>query len=163
MVPSREQPLTAGVEAGVAKVTIYGKGLTAEELQALKGLVAKAGCAEGDIVSVDSLVPGVSDSNAICEDNSLEASLVQALGAAMRVIWVWPEDSEISELPLTIKKYCYSYVPWDAEKLAGVAADDDVTCFETPRGNPVPTIPTPRNICVEEMPADGNKKKGKRK
>lgn len=157
----------------MAKVTIYGKGLTAEELQALKGLVAKAGCAEGDILSVDSLVPDVSDSNdpvmlvlgtpAICEDNSLEASLVQALGAAMRVIWVWPEDSEISELPLTIEKYCYSYVPWDAEKLAGVAADDDVTCFETPRGNPVPTIPTPRNICVEEMPADGNKKKGKRK
>jgi hypothetical protein len=86
----------------------------------------------------------------ICADAETEANLAKAANGARRAIWIWPQDSAAAELPPGAAKYSYSVIPWDSEKLRAVSADDDVTCFETPSGEPLPKVPTERNLCVEE-------------
>jgi hypothetical protein len=153
----------------MARVSIYGKPLSKAEVEALKKLVADAKCGDGPMAVVSAVevsaplahdpVVLVVGTPATCSDPDLETNLARAHKAAQRVIWIWPQGSAPTELPPAVAKYAYSYVPWDAKKLAAVAADDDVTCFETATGEKVPPVPTERNLCVEEELAGGGKKK----
>jgi len=151
----------------MAQVTIYGKHLTTTEIDALKKLVAQAGCSDGEVVVVNALDPGslaadpvllILGTPATCADQELEANLVLAHKTAQRVIWVWPDSAVSTDLPPAAAKYSYSYVPWEAKKLAAVAADDDVTCFETATGEKVPPVTTERNLCVDDDDTSGKKK-----
>lgn len=152
----------------MAQITIYGKYLTQAEVTSLKDLAAAAGCNDGEIVVVDIIEsPAVAAADpvvlilgtpATCSDPDLEANLKRAHKIAQRVIWVWPDGTAPTELPPAAAKYSYSYVPWDAGKLAAVTADDDFTCFETASGEKVVPVDTERNLCVDDEEAAGKKK-----
>lgn len=156
------------LEDAMAQVTIYGQPLSQAEVEALRKLVLEAACNDGEVVVVDAVeLPTPSDSDPVvlilgtpasCADPDLEANLMRAHKTAQRVIWVWPQSAEPTELPPAAAKYSYSYVPWDAKKLAAVTADDDVTCFETATGENFPTVATERNLCVDDEET-GDKKK----
>lgn len=143
------------------RVTIFGKTLTHQEIRGLKALAEIAGCDGQEIEAAQAIGdpnPDVDDdlvlilaTPATCSLPDLESEMAKAMNGARRVIWVWPEDGSTTEVPEPTKKYSYSIVPWDAEKLARVIADDDVICFETPTGDPLPKEKTERNICVEEQ------------
>lgn len=144
----------------MTKFSILGKWLTNAEIEALKGLACEAGASPGTVTVVNAIegldqvaedddVILVLGTAPVCADSELEATFVKAANGPRRVIWVWPQDAT-SELPAPAKKYCYSYVPWHADKLRAVVADDDLTCFETAAGEPVPKVHTERNLCVEE-------------
>jgi len=144
----------------MTRFTILGKCLTPVEIEALKALVGQMGCPADEIVVVDAVGdpdPELEDdvilllgTDATLADADLETNLAKAANGARRAIWIWPMDSEATELPPPAAKYSYSAIPWSPEKLRAVAADDDVTCFETPVGKPLPPVPTERNLCVEE-------------
>jgi hypothetical protein len=143
----------------MTRFTIFGKLLTPAEISALKALLDQAGCPADEIAvvnAIDDPDPDVEDdvivllgTDATCADADLETNLARAANGARRAIWIWPTDAIAAELPAPAAKYSYSAVPWSAEKLRAVAADDDVTCFETPAGRPLPKVPTERNLCVE--------------
>jgi hypothetical protein len=154
-------------ENAMAHVTIYGKHLARGQIEALKKLVTEAACNEGEIVVVDAVEGPSAGSDpvllilgtpAICADADLEANLMRAHKTAQRVIWVWPDGAAPTEVPPAAAKYSYSYVPWDAKKLAAVTADDDVTCFENAAGEEVPAVATERNLCVDDEESAGKKK-----
>jgi hypothetical protein len=158
------------MEHAMTRVKIYGKPLRHSEIEALKELVEEAACGDGEVVVVDGVeaVPPNDDgvvlvlgTPASCVDPDLEAHLMRAQKTGQRVVWVWPESAEPTELPLAAAKYSYSYVPWDARKLAAVVGDNDVHCFETATGETIPQVPTERNLCVDDDET-GGKKKAKR-
>ena len=144
----------------MTQFTLFGKQLTDAEIDALKALVAEAGCPADEIAVVDAVSdpdPDVEDqvilvlgTAATCADADMETNLAKAANGGRRAIWIWPRDAEAAPLPAAAAKYSYSVIPWSAEKLGAVSADDDVTCFETPSGKPLPKVPTERNVCVEE-------------
>ena len=144
----------------MTRFTIFGKRLTPAEIEALKSLVDQLGCPADEIAVVNAVGepdPDVEDdvilvlgTEATCADADMETNLAKAANGARRAIWIWPKDAEGVELPAAAAKYSYSAIPWSAEKLRAVAADDDVTCFETPAGEPLPPVPTERNVCVED-------------
>jgi len=144
----------------MTRFTIFGKLLTPAEIEALKALVDQLGCPADEIAVVNAVGdpdPDIDDdvilvlgTDATCADADLETNLKRAANGARRAIWIWPTDAGAAELPPPAAKYSYSAIPWSAEKLRAVAADDDVTCFETPGGKPLPKVSTERNLCVEE-------------
>ncbi len=145
----------------MSDIKILGKTLKAEEVEALTGLATEAGCDVHDIEVVESVGEPDPDCDdeillilatpATCSQPDLEKDMAKAMNGARRVIWVWPKDGEAAEVPEATKKYSYSIIPWNAEKLSAVAANDDVTCFELPTGQPLPKEKTERNLCVEEI------------
>ncbi len=89
---------------------------------------------------------------AACADASLDEELAKTQNGGRRAICIWPVEGDVPpEHPPAAKKYGYSIIPWDANKLRAVAADDDVFYFETPAGEPLPTVETERNLCVVEV------------
>jgi hypothetical protein len=144
----------------MTRFTILGKGLTPVEIEALKALLGQMGCPADEIVVVYAAGdpdPDLEDdvilllgTDATLADADLETNLAKAANGARRAIWIWPMGSEATELPPAAAKYSYSAIPWSAERLRAVAADDDVTCFETAAGKPLPPVRTERNLCVEE-------------
>lgn len=142
----------------MAKISIFGPGLQAEDIQILRGLLAQIPCREGPIGVVQTIGDsGVDDAvivllgiPKVCTDPDLEKRLSPVVGTPQRAIWVWPQGSPESLPPIAAKKYCYSTVPWDAQKLSAVICDDDVTCFEGPDGKPLPKVEVDRNLCVVE-------------
>jgi hypothetical protein len=153
----------------VTRFAIFGTQLTQAEIDALRALAAEAGCPGDKIAVVTSICdpdPNVDDevilllgTPSTCADPNLETDLARAANGARRVIWIWPESAGAAELPPSAAKYSYSTVSWNAEKLRAVVADDDVMCFETATGEPIPKVPTERNLCAE----DEEKKKAKAK
>jgi hypothetical protein len=143
----------------VARLTIFGKHLTQAEIEALKALLDEASRPVDEIIIVDSVgdpdpdlddeVVVVLGTAATCADADLDADLAKVANGPRRAIWVWPEGTEAAALPQPAAKYSYSIIRWDSGKLRDVVADDDITCFETPAGVPIPKVPTERN-CVEE-------------
>jgi hypothetical protein len=128
---------------------------------AVTELAAEAGCSLEEIEVVSSIggpVPGCDDeivlvlmSPETCSDPLLEDELAKTPNGGRRAICIWPEKGAVpDEPPSAAKKYGYSIIPWDADKLCSVAADDDVLCFETPTGEPLPKVETERNLCVDE-------------
>src|SRR5689334_11627270 len=122
----------------MTRFTIFGKELTPAEIEELKALVDQVGC-PGDEIAVVNAVgdpdPDVEDdvilvlgTDATCADADLDTNLAKAANGARRAIWIWPKDAEAAELPPPAAKYSYSAIPWSAEKLRAVAADDDVMC-----------------------------------
>jgi hypothetical protein len=141
-------------------VKIFGKSLSNEEVAALKALAIEAGCDPMEIDVVDSISGSDTDSDdeillilatpATCSETDLEKEMAKAASGVCRTIWVWPKEAPIADVPEATKKYSYSMVPWDAQKLAAVIADDDVTCFELPTGQPMPKEKMEHNLCVED-------------
>ena len=143
------------------RIRILGKALTDGEVVAISHLAAQAGCSPEEIevtASVGDPVPDCDDeillvlmSPATCADEGLEAELAKTPNGGRRAICVWPAEGEVpAEPPNGAKKYGYSIIPWNADKLRAVVADDDVLCFETSAGNPLPKVETERNLCVDE-------------
>lgn len=139
---------------------IFGKHLTDAEIEAMKVLAARAGESLADIEVVDGADAAKPDADdgvvlflgtpSTCAAPDLEDALAAVARGAGRAIWVWPLGAAAIDLPPSAGKYAYSSVPWHAEKLRAVIADDDVTCFETSEGTPIPKVQTERNLCVEE-------------
>jgi hypothetical protein len=144
----------------MAKATIFGRGLNPLEIEELLSLLAEAGNCQGPVDVVEAITAAdPSEDDAVilvlgnpgtCTDNELDANLAQVLKSTQRAIWVWPKNSAESNPPSAARKYCYSIVPWSAEKLRAAIADDDVTCFEKSSGVPLAKVETERNLCVDE-------------
>jgi hypothetical protein len=144
----------------MAKATIFGRGLDSLEIEGLLSLLAETGSCEGPVDVTEAITAvGQEHEDAVilllgtpgtCADNELEANLAQIPASMQRAIWVWPKNSTESNAPPAARKYCYSIVSWNANKLRAVVADDDVTCFEKPDGIPMPKVDTERNLCVDE-------------
>ena len=89
---------------------------------------------------------------AVCADLHVEAELKKTPNGGRRSICIWPEGTQAGqELPAAAANYAYSIIPWKPEKFSAVAADDDVMCFETPAGTPLPKVKMDHNCCVEEQ------------
>jgi hypothetical protein len=144
----------------MTRIKILGKVLSDEEVAAVKALAEAAGCQVGQIEVVRSVgepdpdcedeIIFVLTTPDTCADPNLEQELAKTPNGGRRAICIWPKDSQPFELPPATTKYSYSIVPWNAEKLRVVVADDDITCFESPTGEPLPKVPTERNLCVEQ-------------
>jgi hypothetical protein len=143
------------------RIRILSKALSKDELAAVADLAAEAGCSPEEIEVVPSIgdpVPDCDDeivlvlmSPAMCSDPSLQDELAKTPNGGRRPICIWPEEGEMPvEPPSASKKYAYSIIRWDADKLRSVVADDDVLCFETAAGEPLPKVETERNLCVGE-------------
>lgn len=143
------------------RIWILGKALTKDEVAKLTKLAVEAGCSLDEIEVVPSIgdpTPDCDDeivlvmmSPSTCSDPSLESELAKTPNGGRRVICIWPHDGELPiEPPSAARKYGYSIIPWAPDKLRSVAADDDVLCFETPSGEPLPKVETERNLCVDE-------------
>jgi hypothetical protein len=142
------------------KITLLTKGLTNKDVQAAMQLAVQAGISQGVATSADVgppdpacddevvllvMTPGLS-----C-DPDLENQLKQAANGGRRAICIWPADAtDIYQLPASVTHYAYSIIPWNAEKLSAVAADDDVMCRESPDGVAMPKVEMQHNCCVEE-------------
>lgn len=148
---------------GVDKVTnfkIFGKNLTTQETSDLTVLVEEALGHEAQIEILDligSADPTCDDeiifalmSPPVCGDPDLEKNLASAQNGGRRVICIWPKDQATVDLPLATKKYAYSVISWDANKLSTVIADDDIMCFESSVGEPLAKVEVERNMCVDE-------------
>lgn len=141
-------------------VKIFGKSLTNQEVAALKALAAEAGCDPKSLQVIDSIGEPDPDGDdevvlilatpTTCVEAGLEKEMAKAANGARRAIWVWPKGATTGEVPEATKKYSYSVVPWNAEKLAAVVADDDVVCFELPSGQSMPKVKMEHNLCVED-------------
>jgi hypothetical protein len=144
----------------MVKIEILGHGLTDEVKEKLIELLHSSGCEDRYIEVVQTIPdpdPDCDDEIVVvfatpdvCADPNLEGELTQAQNGGRRAICIWPEGSTTGEVPAAAAKYAYSIVPWDSHKLKKVVADDDFTCFETPTGEPLPTVETERNLCVDE-------------
>jgi hypothetical protein len=144
------------------RIKILGKTLNDTETAALVDLAVEAGCSAAEIevvATVGEPVPDCDDeivlilmSPATCTDTGLEEEMAKTPNGGRRAICIWPLEGDLpTEPPPAVKKYGYSIIPWDAAKLSAVAADDDVLCFETSTGQPLPTVETERNLCVVEV------------
>lgn len=144
------------------RIKILGKALSDAEVAAAVDLATEAGCAAAEIevtASVGDPLPDCDDeivlvvmTPATCADASLEEELAKTQNGGRRAICIWPVGGDVPpEHPPAAKKYGYSIIPWDANKLRAVAADDDVFYFETPAGESLPTVETERNLCVVEV------------
>ena len=144
------------------RIRILGKALDPTVVEALLALANEAGFDAEEVKVIESVGepdPACNDeifivlaSPETCASPELEANLTAAQkGGGRRTICIWPDDaSPDTEPPGAAQKYAYSIIPWDADKLRAVAADDDVLCFETSDGQPLPTPKTERNLCVDE-------------
>ncbi len=142
------------------RIKILKKGLAPKDVQAMKALAAAAGFPPGEVEVVEAVgepdkrcddeIILVLASPATCADPNLENELAAAQRGGRRAICVWPEGSTAAEPPDSVKKYAYSIVRWDVDKLRVVAADDDELCFEMPDGQTLPAPETERNLCVDE-------------
>ena len=139
---------------------VFARKLTEAETETVAALAADAGCL-ADQIEVITLMGNPDPDNEdevilllgtpnTCADPDLETVFAQALKGGRRVIWIWPKEAETASLPAAAAKYSYSVIPWNSEKLRAVAADDDVMCFESPIGDPLPKVPTERNLCIDE-------------
>jgi hypothetical protein len=142
------------------RIKVLTEGLSTTELAATKALAAEADFAVDETELVDSV--GEPDSQcddemililmtpAICASPILESALVAAQRGSRRAVLVWPKGAGPVEPPAAAKKYAYSIIRHDADKLRVVAADDDELCFEKANGAPLAKPEMERNLCVEE-------------
>jgi hypothetical protein len=145
----------------VTTFALCSKGLTEQQLAALKELVDEASTKGDEVIVCNAITevnPDVENevvlmvgTAATCSDPDLEGSLAKAANGARRVIWIWPLEGNGETLPAAAQKYAYSVITWDSRKLKEVAADDDVMRFEGPTGELLPPVPTERNVCVEDL------------
>jgi|SRR6266568_2812952 len=144
------------------RVKILGKALSEVEIAAAVGLANEAGCTDSELEIVASIGDPVEDCDdeivlvvmtpATCADADLDEELAKTPNGGRRAICIWPGEGDVpTEHPPAAKKYGYSIIPWDADKLRAVAADDDVFYFETPSGEALPAVETERNLCVVEV------------
>ena len=143
------------------RLRILTKHLTPEEIAALMELAVAGGFPSDEIelvpligtplVDCDDEIILIPLSEAACVAGDLEDEVKQVSNGARRAICVWPADAKGDiEPPVAARKYAYSVVPWDAEKMKAAAADDDVLIFEMPSGAVMPKVYTERNMCVDE-------------
>lgn len=138
-------------------VKILRPGLTASTAQALQRLIVASGVDPSDIELIEDLpeqTQYADDEVIICvlgpellAEPSLEASFLRAIGSGRRIVAVWPYGGAPVELPASFLKYCYSVVPWDAERLRPVLVEEDHLCFETQDGEPLEMPEPERREC----------------
>ena len=144
------------------RIRIFGKALSDSEVAAVAELAAQAGCSPEEIevtASVGDPLPDCDDeivlvlmSPGTCADEGLEEELAKTPNGGRRAICIWPAKAEVpAEPPSAARKYGYSIIRWSADKLRAAAADDDVLCFETPDGAPLPKVEMEHNLCVDEQ------------
>lgn len=140
---------------------ILTKHQTPQEAARVAQLAAASGYAPDEIEMINTVGAPLADcddeiiliplSGAACAAPDLEDEVKQVPNGGRRAICLWPEDAEGEiEPPASARKYAYSVVPWDADKLKAAAADDDVLIFEMPSGAVMPKVYTERNMCVDE-------------
>lgn len=143
------------------KIKLLTKWLTKKDIDAAMTLLAEGGCDAGGIETVAEIGapdPACDDElvvlimvPAVCDDPSIETELKKTPNGGRRAICIWPEGTPgTAQPPVAASNYAYSIIPWSAGKFCAVAADDDVMCFETPDGIPMPKVKMEHNICVEE-------------
>jgi hypothetical protein len=144
------------------RIKILNRGLSVAQTKKLKALAAEAGFHTEEIVVVSSVgepdpvcddeIILIHASSSVCTDADLESELAAVQRGGRRAICIWPEsaDEAPAEPSDAMKKYAYSIIRFDAERLSVVAADDDELCFEAPTGEPLPVPETERNLCVDE-------------
>jgi hypothetical protein len=143
------------------RLRILTKHLTPQEAEALAALTVASGFLPAEIETITAVGAPLADcddeiiliplSEAACAAPDLEDDVKQVSNGARRTICVWPEHAgDEIEPPAAARKYAYSVVPWDADKLKAAATDDDVLIFEMPSGAVMPKVHTERNICVDE-------------
>src|SRR5258708_5640351 len=94
---------------------IFGKVLTKQQVEDLKGLLESAGCDPAQIEVLNAV--GIPDPDcddeviivmltpAVCEADDLEKNVAQAQNGGRRVICIWPKDTAEVEAPPAAKKY----------------------------------------------------------
>jgi hypothetical protein len=141
----------------MAKVQIYGGGLGKDETNALMQLLVEAVVPPADIEVVGA-VDAAADG---CEQDvfifllapeavgscAMDGEIAKVPDGGRRAICVWPQDSTEASPPASAAKFSYSIVSWNPERLRVALADDDVTCFEDPTGEPLPAEDTERLEC----------------
>lgn len=138
-------------------IRIYGRRLSRAEIDKLKELLIAAGALQEEILVVDEIgepneacgdeVILILLTPAVCADAVVEAELSKAPLGGRRAICVWPSNAQNADVPVAAQKFSYSIVPWSADRLRVALADDDVTCFETPTGEPLPAPETDHLEC----------------
>ena len=157
---NRRALLREVVDIPMTKISIYRSKSAPEDLKKLADLAHAAGHDPNSNEIVDQigepsencedeviLVLATSDN---CKDPGFETALSRVPNGGRRAVCVWQEGAQEFELPTAAKNFAYSIVPWNPERLRVVLADDDIVCFESPTGAPLPKVPTERNLCVEE-------------
>jgi hypothetical protein len=143
------------------RLKVLAKGLTEVEVAAAKKLAAEAGFNPGEIEIVPSVgdpIPEYDDeivlvvmTPSVCADAALEGELKETPNGGRRAICVWPAEGPAAlDTPAGAANYAYSIIPWNAAKLRAVASDDDVLCFETPAGAPLPKVKMEHNLCIDD-------------
>lgn len=140
----------------MGRVRIYRKSLTDVEVENLKELAIGAGFLPEDLELFTDIGEHEASEDEVvlvfmtpdqCSEPTLESTLAQ-VPARGRAICIWPAGAPEAELPAGVKKYSYSIIAWNPERLRACSADDDVAFFENSSGVALPPIDTERNICV---------------
>ncbi len=141
----------------MARIKICRRNLSQAALEGLLELLSGAGCLAADIELVDEIGPPLEEvldqiaifvlDEATCGQPEFEEQMNNTPTAGCRAICVWPEGAASFDLPESVRKYAYSIVSWNAERLRVALADDDVTCFETPTGTPWTAEEIKRHEC----------------
>lgn len=142
------------------RIRILAKALSEDEIKAAAQLLEDAGFEGDEVDVVDEVGEPLADcddelalivlTDEVCGGADLEQQLAKQHNGGRRAICVWPATAPLTaEPPLAVRKYAYSIIPSDANKLGEVCGDDDVTRFEAPSGEPLPK-PEMDRLCNEE-------------
>ena len=114
--------------------------------QELKQLLADAECQEVERLEDGDVLLIVLEPN-LPACTSLEEEVMQAIRAQIRIIAIWPKESELFELPPCLKKYASKVIAWSASGLISACQGDDQSPFEDPKGEPIPEPDFDHNKC----------------
>ena len=139
------------------KLHIDARLLQDDDAEELRSLLVAADCDPDDVDLIRSIPEANDDADdevivclltpAMLSEARLESILLQAINGGRRVIGIWPKESGNLAAPPSVLKYCYSVVPWDADRLREVVRDDDCICFQTPEGEALEMPEPERRIC----------------
>jgi len=142
----------------MTRIKILAGKLDKEEIEDLNELAEQAGY-DRDEIDVEQAIGEpdekcedevflVAMTPALCGDETLDAQLAKLPNGGRRAIAIWPADQHAEDVPTGLRKYGYSIIPWDAQKLKRVLGDDDELCFEDSDGEELPRVETERNECT---------------
>jgi hypothetical protein len=141
----------------MARIKICKRNLVKAQLEKLLELLAAAGCPAADIELVDEIGPPIEEvldqialfilDESVCGQPEFQEQVNIAPGAGYRAICIWPEGAAEFDVPEPVRKYAYSIVSWNAERLRVALADDDVNVFEAPTGRPWTADEMKRHEC----------------
>ena len=141
------------------KVRIYHQGLNKTDLDTLVALVKDAGVPATSIEFLKNIPPPDDEcgdevivfplTRGVVENGEFDAQIAKVPDGGRRAICVWPADVTDATPPDAARKFSYSIVSWNVERLRAALTDDDSVCFETPSGE-VLKAPDTERLCEEE-------------